>query len=121
MNITAYRLRELREKKGLSQREVAQQIGVTRAAYNKYECGVSKPVRRLDKLSALFGVSTDYLLGKNESEIEKSINRVNLRIQTQLKKYMKLTDNGKDIVDITLNAVYEREKHSVGKIPETGV
>lgn len=38
MDITAYRLREMREKIGLSQREVAERIGVTRAAYNKYEC-----------------------------------------------------------------------------------
>ena len=45
MNITALRLRSLREKKGLSQRDVAQMIGITRAAYNKYECGVSRPVR----------------------------------------------------------------------------
>jgi transcriptional regulator with XRE-family HTH domain len=35
MNITALRLRTLREKKGLSQREVARQIGVTRAALSK--------------------------------------------------------------------------------------
>ena len=34
MDITAYRLRELREKKGLSQREVAHLIGVTLVAYN---------------------------------------------------------------------------------------
>ena len=37
MNITAYRLRTLREAKGLSQREVAERIGMTRTAYNKYE------------------------------------------------------------------------------------
>ncbi|WP_369683179.1 helix-turn-helix domain-containing protein [Selenomonas ruminantium] len=35
MNITAYRLRTLRESMGLSQREVAERIGITRAAYNK--------------------------------------------------------------------------------------
>lgn len=111
MEITAYRLRELREKFGLSQREVAERIGVTRAAYNKYECGASKPIRRLDELSALFGVSTDYILDKNESEFETAVNEVNPRTHAQVKKYIDLTDNGKDIVDITLDAVYEREKH----------
>ena len=110
MDITAYRLRELREKIGLSQREVAERIGVTRAAYNKYECGASKPIRRLDELSALFGVSTDFILGKNESEFETQINDVNPRTHSQVKKYLGLTDSGKDIVDITLDAVYEREK-----------
>ena len=110
MNITAYRLRELREKKGLSQREVAEIIGVTRAAYNKYECGTSKPIRRLDSLSALFGVSTDYILGKDKNEFETEIDSLNPHTHAQVKKYMNLTDNGKEIVDITLDAVYERER-----------
>ena len=112
MDITAYRLRELREKKGLSQREVAHLIGVTRAAYNKYECGASKPVRRLDELSALFGVSADYILGKNETDFETEVNQVNPRIHAQVKKYMNLSDSGKGIVDITLDAVFERERQS---------
>ena len=110
MNITAYRLRELREKKGLSQREVAHLIGVTRAAYNKYGCGASKPVRRLDELSALFGVSADYILGKNETDFETAVNEVNPRTHAQVKKYIGLSDFGKEIVDITLDAVFEREK-----------
>ena len=36
MNLIAYRLRKLRESKGLSQQKVAEFLGVTRAAYNKY-------------------------------------------------------------------------------------
>ncbi|MBR6012921.1 MAG: helix-turn-helix transcriptional regulator [Selenomonadaceae bacterium] len=110
MDITAYRLRELREKKGLSQREVAERIGVTRAAYNKYECGASKPIRRLNMLSALFGVSADYILGKNETDFESEVHDVNPKTHAQVKKYMRLSDFGKEIVDITLDAVFEREK-----------
>ena len=110
MDITAYRLRELRGKIGLSQREVAERIGVTRAAYNKYECGASKPIRRLDELSALFGVSADYILGKNETDFESEVNDVNPKTHAQLKKYIGLSDFGKEIVDITLDAVFEREK-----------
>ena len=111
MNVVAYRLRELRTKKGLSQREVAEMLGITRAAYNKYECGASKPIRRLDTLSAIFGVSADYILGKDTTDFEDEINAVNPRTHAQVKKYMNLTDDGKEIVDITLDAVYEREKH----------
>jgi transcriptional regulator with XRE-family HTH domain len=111
MDVVAYRLRELRIKKGLSQREVAEMLGITRAAYNKYECGASKPIRRLDDLSVIFGVSTDYILGKDTTDFENEINNVNPRTHAQVKKYINLTDDGKEIVDITLNAVYEREKH----------
>lgn len=112
MDVVAYRLRELRNKKGLSQREVADLLGITRAAYNKYECGASKPIRRLDDLSVIFGVSTDYILGKDTTDFENEINNVTPRTHAQVKKYINLTDDGKEIVDITLNAVYEREKHS---------
>ncbi len=110
MNITAYRLRILRETKGLSQKKVAEYLGVTRAAYNQYENGVSKPIRKLEKLSALFGVTADYILGKDETEIETSISEVNPQVQSQVQKYLGLSDMGKDIVNITLDAVYERER-----------
>lgn len=68
MNITAERLRSLREKKGLSQSQVADIIGVTRTAYIHYETGRYKPVRKLKELCKLFDVSSDYILG---TDIEK--------------------------------------------------
>ena len=95
------RLRKLRESKGISQAKVANLIGISRTAYNKYESDAIKPLRKLRELSLLFGVSIDYILeGKT-----KESDRVNL----QIAKYQALSENGKDIVDITLNAVYERE------------
>lgn len=68
MNITAERLRELRENKGLSQSEVANLIGVTRTAYIHYETGRYKPIRKLKELCALFNVSADYILGNDNLE-----------------------------------------------------
>ena len=50
MNITAERLRELRERLGVSQENVAQALGITRTAYNKYEQGVIEPTRKLREL-----------------------------------------------------------------------
>ena len=110
MDITAYRLRTLREAKGLSQRKVAEYLGITRAAYNQYESGASRPIRRLEELSKLFGVSVDYILGKNETSLESNIIKTNPQIQTQVQKYRGLSEAGKDIVDITLDAVYEIER-----------
>lgn len=110
MDITAYRLRTLREAKGLSQRKVAEYLGITRAAYNQYESGTSKPIRRLEELSNLFGVSADYILGKNETALESDIVNTNAQVQTQVQKYLGLSEAGKDIVDITLDAVYEIER-----------
>lgn len=56
-------LRELREKKGVSQAEVARYLGIERASYTAFESGASRPVRHMEKLAVYFGVSVDYLLG----------------------------------------------------------
>lgn len=65
MNITSKRLRKLREEMGLSQGELAKELGISRTAYVKYETGESKPMRKLQELSDLFNVSIDYLLGND--------------------------------------------------------
>ena len=109
MDITARRLRELRKAKHMSQTEVANHLGITRTAYNKYESGVIKPVRKLSELAELYGVSTDYILGREESRLAQSLRNMSTKSSSQLQKYLELSDTGKDIVDITLDAVYERE------------
>lgn len=119
MNVTACRLRALREESKMSQQEVADFLGITRTAYNKYESGVIKPVRKLNELAALFGVSADYILGINENPDEQ--NSVNPHDHNQFKKYLSLSTDGKDIVDIMLDAIYERERKSpkVATLPDS--
>lgn len=63
------RLYELRRKAGLSQEGLADLVGVSRQAVQKWEAGTSKP--DLDNLAALAGyfqVSLDYLITGKESE-----------------------------------------------------
>ena len=62
---TGERLKKLRTERGYSQEDVAKLIGVGRTTYLKYENGDNKPTRKLKELSALFSVSTDYLLGND--------------------------------------------------------
>ena len=60
-----HKLRELREAKGLYQKDVAAAIGVDRTTYVKYERGTSEPSYNiLSKLAEYFNVSVDYLLGR---------------------------------------------------------
>ncbi|MBR1647030.1 MAG: helix-turn-helix transcriptional regulator [Selenomonadaceae bacterium] len=113
MDITACRLRALREESKMSQQAVADFLGITRTAYNKYESGVIKPVRKLNELAALFGVTADYILGRNETLDTEDI--TNPHDHRQVKKYLSLSNGGKEIVDIMLNAIYEREKKSSKK------
>lgn len=58
-------LRNLREEKGLSQKDLADYLKISRQAYNHYEAGKREPsYETLKALSDYFEVSTDYLLGK---------------------------------------------------------
>ena len=59
-------LRAARKAKGLTQVDVARYIGLTQGAYSQWESGrVKIDAASLSKLAALFDVSTDYLLGKD--------------------------------------------------------
>ena len=111
MNITAERLRELRVRLGMSQENVAQALGITRTAYNKYEQGVIEPTRKLRELQKLFGVSTDYILGRTDNPVP-----IPPYTSEQVQKYLDLSEHGRSIVDITLDAVYNRENPSSKQI-----
>lgn len=58
-------LKELRLDKNLSQQDVADILEVSARAYQKYEYGTAEPnFDNLSKLADFYGVSTDYLLGR---------------------------------------------------------
>ena len=58
------RLKLLRKQKGVTQKTVADAIGVTLSAYSNYEQGIREPNNQiLVNLCQYFDVSADYLLG----------------------------------------------------------
>ena len=62
------RLRDLREDKDKSQKEIAAFLNVTQATYSRYESGVHEiPIESLIKLAKFYSVSVDYLLGITDS------------------------------------------------------
>ncbi len=65
-------IRQLREKAGLTQSEMARFLEIDRTTYTKYESGKSRPdTNMLQKIAEKFEVSTDYLLGRsNEKEVK---------------------------------------------------
>ena len=58
------RLKQLRKEKGVSQKDVANAIGVSVSAYSNYEQGLREPSNQiLINLCKYYDVSADYLLG----------------------------------------------------------
>lgn len=59
-------LKNARLKKGLSQKDVAEKIGVAKSTYSLYESGSREPnVQTIKKISDILDVSADDLLGIN--------------------------------------------------------
>lgn len=64
------RLKELREKRNLSQTQVAAFLGVTRSAIGNYEGNLSYPSADiLSKLAILYHTTTDYILGLENRKV----------------------------------------------------
>ena len=67
------RLKELRQERGLNQKELALEINTTQRNISNWENGNSEPdIQMILKMSKFFGVTVDYFLGScddlNESE-----------------------------------------------------
>ena len=59
------RIKQLREKFGLTQDELAEKLGTTKQTIYKYETGVitNIPSDKIEEMAALFGVAPSYLMG----------------------------------------------------------
>ena len=64
-NLFSVRLKELRLQHGFSQEELAEKIGIKRNSYSDWENGKCKPnYEKLEKIADFFGVSLDWLFGR---------------------------------------------------------
>ncbi len=67
MLIFQERLKEQRELCRYSKRYMAKLLGLSHVSYMRYEDGTSEPTQEnLVKLADIFGVSVDYLLGRDD-------------------------------------------------------
>lgn len=63
------RLRDLREDKDLKQVDLADKLGCSQATYSRYETGaLGVPSDILMKLSKIYQVSVDYILGLTDEK-----------------------------------------------------
>ena len=63
------RIRDLREDHDLTQKQIAQLLGMSQTGYSKYETGENDiPTAVLIKLADFYQTSTDYLLGRTDKK-----------------------------------------------------
>lgn len=70
------RLREIREDKDLTQKEISKMLKIDQSNYSKYELEkINIPIETLKTLADFYNTSTDYLLYRtdNRSPYPKSI------------------------------------------------
>jgi|GEM_PF-6087125 len=73
------RLRDLRARKGLYQKELADLLGVARSTVAAWETGTKRPEgRTLERLADLYDVSVDYVLGRSEPGMDYDLLKVGL-------------------------------------------
>nr|DAF83074.1 MAG TPA: Repressor protein CI [Caudoviricetes sp.] len=92
--IIAARLRELRDKTGASQDEVAEKCEISRVTLARYENGTRTPVlKNASKLAAYYGVDTDYLMGKKDAE-----NPISEEHEKLFRMYDRLSSNDQEAI-----------------------
>lgn len=64
----ADKLKELRKAKGMTQTELASEIGISNASLSSYEVGARKPkdTKQWRKIADYFGVTVDYLMNEQD-------------------------------------------------------
>lgn len=66
------RLKELRKRKGLTQKQLGDKLGVTKDAISHYENNTQTPsIDRLTKIAVCLNTSVDYLLGLENDPVVK--------------------------------------------------
>lgn len=62
-------IKDIRLRKGLTQADVAAALGVSSVVYSRYETGKRQPsIDMLIQMAAIFGVTVDFLLGRQDIE-----------------------------------------------------
>ena len=99
------RLRELRERHGISQQSLADKLGVSQQTIQQYEKGKFEPdISTLKWFSDFFGVSVDYLIENTDYPfviIEEEADLYN--------KYHLCTNENKNIIKQLIEKLYSQK------------
>ncbi|MFS0836743.1 helix-turn-helix domain-containing protein [Paenibacillus sp. UNC499MF] len=103
MNKHGDRIAQLREKHALTQEELANKLGISRAALSHYETSRREPdFETMNKIATFFKVSADYLLGRTtnphtvlDEDVRDFVNSLELSDDKILEKFALSIDGRK--------------------------
>lgn len=111
---TKNRLKEIRKRLGLKQDDVAKYLNISAATYSRYENGIHEPdIETLIKLADFFNVSIDYLLGREESAIErleKNLAQLDPNIQQAYRSLQEMDEEDLAMTLELIKVIEERKK-----------
>lgn len=115
------KITELRKKKGLSQEELAEKIGVARQTISKWELGETSPdLKQAKELSNIFNISLDELTNNNIKDVlvEKTTNTEKLAgIILKILKFMIIFIIALPILLIVLRSIFKNiHAHNSGRL-----
>ena len=80
----AENLRQLRQNRGLTQEQLAEQLGVSFQAVSRWENALSYPdIELIPEIAAFFEVSSDELMGTEKAAMEQNLLRDKKRLRTE--------------------------------------
>jgi len=100
---------KLRVKRGLSQAQIAKQLGIPLPTYQRYEHGDLPGEKRTIEMAVFFDCSLDYLLGLAEQE-KTEMESLAFDEKLVLNSYSQLTDKQKMKVHEYLNELIAEKK-----------
>lgn len=111
-----YRIKEARERLGLTQAELGTLVGVTGSAITNYEKETSHPKETvIYKLLEYLEVDANYLF-QDVMKVPKKENDITIAEYEHLKKYRSLDAFGRETVDYILDRELSRTKQVKNRI-----
>ena len=106
------RLRELRQKSGLSQQQLADILVISQQSVNKYENhNVEPDIATLIAMADYFNTSVDYLIGNTDIDhLIETVTKFDLNKDEEalMKNYRNLAPNEKSVIQDLIKTIAEK-------------
>lgn len=110
VGIFGERLKQIRTARGLSQKIVADNAGITAAQVSRYEAGLQTPTEdAIRRIAQFLGVSADYLLGLTDDPSPKP-GELPEMIKRELQRLESIEEKKRKVVELLQEAIKTLER-----------